>query len=536
MLCSKASKASRAIWPIGINSFLSICTMALLEIYLSSIDERRFQVSVTRSPVGGGSDTCNLPFWQGEQNRHNTIIKILESNGGFRAQDFPEPGEQDWLAEANLLIPDGQHFHPAYQQQIGQRLYQSLFSDNALNQTFQSALRLAERDNERLHLRLKFATNAAERSHLADYPWELLHDGQRFLVLRQIYLSRYIDYEASPPNLPVQTQLRLLLVSSRPQAPGLAQLPEREQNAIRRGLQRASDAGTIQLQTLDSATLDRLSVYLTDLQDEVPQILHFDGHGVYGKWCQNPLCQLFNPGIKATKCRACFGPLPFPKGYLVFENDSGGPDYVSATEFAARLPKTISLVVLSACQSGMAIAGKSVFNGAAQALIDERIPAVVAMQYEVQATAASRFAEQFYRLLGQKRPLVEALGEGRKWMGVDGDQWYRPVLYLHWHDNAGGQLFAESLLPEAAVSSRKMQEQSGQEFSGFESHMSQHPPQELKRRQLMEKYEQTSILYREVMNRMSYEMNPVTEIKLQRQADDLYRQLEEMDAQLKALE
>jgi hypothetical protein len=34
-----------------------------------------------------------------------------------------------------------------------------------------------------------------------------------------------------------------------------------------------------------------------------------------------------------------------------------------------------------------------------------------------------------------------AVSQGRAAMGVEGNQWYRPVLYLRWRDNEGGQLF-----------------------------------------------------------------------------------------------
>ncbi|MDE5117389.1 MAG: hypothetical protein O4860_09235, partial [Trichodesmium sp. St2_bin2_1] len=45
------------------------------------------------------------------------------------------------------------------------------------------------------------------------------------------------------------------------------------------------------------------------------------------------------------------------------------------------------------------------------------------------------------RSLGQKHSLAVAGSQGRTAMGVHGNQWYRPVLYLRWQDNEGGQLF-----------------------------------------------------------------------------------------------
>jgi hypothetical protein len=152
-----------------------------------------------------------------------------------------------------------------------------------------------------------------------------------------------------------------------------------------------------------------------------------------------------HPGIKTESCSACGRRLPEPQGYLAFETEQGKPDWQSAAQVAALLqPHSIALVVLSACQSGMAVAGDSVFNGIAQNLIDQRIPAVVAMQYSVRADAACDFAEQFYRVLGKKESLLKALNQGIREMDVEGNQWYRPVLYLRWQDNEGGQLFVNT--------------------------------------------------------------------------------------------
>ncbi|GAA6617898.1 effector-associated domain EAD1-containing protein [Scytonema sp. NUACC26] len=94
------------------------------------------------------------------------------------------------------------------------------------------------------------------------------------------------------------------------------------------------------------------------------------------------------------------------------------------------------------------------FNGVAQNLIGQGIPAVVAMQYLVGVDAASAFAEDFYLSLGQKESLAIALGNGQTAMGIEGDQWYRPVLYLRWEDNDGGQLFKDSPLPSDSTIQR----------------------------------------------------------------------------------
>jgi hypothetical protein len=425
--------------------------MNLFELYLTPLNAKDFRVMVTHSTpaLDGGADST-LPFWDGEQDWRTTIIKTLESNG-FRSDVdvFPRTGERDWMANvAQILSEDGIGFHPDYLKHIGQFLYTALLpTTSPVRDAFQTAMRFAEQADTELHLRLKFPADVGKQARLADYPWELLHDGQRFLQHRQVFVSRYIAYEALPPALSPQRQLRVLLISPQVEdaTQGLAKLSDAEQQAIRRGLSKAESEGSIVLESLPKASLKALSTNLSQrAETDIPQVLHFDGHGLFGKRCANPHCNQIHTGTKVKRCRNCGQQLPEPTGFLLFEDEQGKPDYVSAASLAAFLPRGVALVVLSACQSGMAIAGESVFSGTAQQLIDARVPAVVAMQYAVSVDAASQFAEQFYRVLGQKKPLVIALNEGRKWMGVDGNQWYRPVLYLRWLDNQGGQVFAES--------------------------------------------------------------------------------------------
>ncbi|NEO13287.1 MAG: formylglycine-generating enzyme family protein [Moorea sp. SIO3F7] len=63
------------------------------------------------------------------------------------------------------------------------------------------------------------------------------------------------------------------------------------------------------------------------------------------------------------------------------------------------------------------------------------------MQYNVTVKGATAFAERFYRALGNKKVLTTSVSMGQDAMGREGNQWYRPVLYLRWSDQEGGQLF-----------------------------------------------------------------------------------------------
>ncbi|NEP81808.1 MAG: NACHT domain-containing protein, partial [Okeania sp. SIO3B3] len=58
-------------------------------------------------------------------------------------------------------------------------------------------------------------------------------------------------------------------------------------------------------------------------------------------------------------------------------------------------------------------------------------------------SGATAFAERFYQALANRKPLTTAVSVGQTAMGREGNQWYRPVLYLRWENNDGGRLFGE---------------------------------------------------------------------------------------------
>jgi hypothetical protein len=425
--------------------------MHLFELYLTPLDGKRFKsIAKSSSQSDGDGDSC-LPFWDGDQDWYSAIVKTLEVDSfpSDLGKVFKKPGEQDWMVSAKILSEKRIGFHPNYLEHIGQALYGSLFPSGEMREAFQAALRMAEVEGELLHLRLRFPKKK-RRSQLADYPWELIHDGRRFLQHRDVHVSRYIAYEGVPPSFPRQEKLRVLLVSSRPT--DLPQLPDLEKQAVCEGIARAE---RIEFDQLAVPTIKGLRRYLTD---QVPQVLHFDGHGLYGKRCGSQTCGYVNPGVMAESCQKCGQDLPEAKGFLVFQDEWGRADYVSAASLAASC-QGIGLVVLSACQSGMALAGESVFNGTAQQLIDGRVPAVVGMQYKVSVKEAGDFVEQFYRVLGQGRSLLEATRAGRIAMGVDGNQWYRPVVYLRWGDNHEGQMFTEPVEANNSLSESPVREE-----------------------------------------------------------------------------
>lgn len=430
--------------------------MNLLKLCFYPIEgQHRFKVIVGGSS-GDGHHEPFLPFLDCEISSLNIrfiIVRILESTK-FHKENFAED-EIDWMVDEDLLLPDKSNFKSGYLAIIGRKLYQVLGSK--IQQVIETA-----RVNAKglLHISLQFPSDDAKHDRLTDYPWELLHDDYEFLARRGVAFSRYIAYRSSLANLPTVERLNLLLISSGigDKRMELKSLPTNERKAIISGLQQAQEQGKIQLEILEPPTLKELGIRLQQRQSKlVPNILHFDGHGVFGKRC-NECRKAYKVGD--TQCE-CGTPLGEPQGYLVLKQSDRKADYVSAKEISDLLGNSqlgeqpnseagIALVVLSSCKSGMSSKGDSVFNGVAQNLILQGIPAVIAMTYSIRVDAAAKFAEYFYRSLGEKDSLVVAFRRGQSAIGVDGNQWYRPVLYLRWADNQGGQLFKVNNSPSTS--------------------------------------------------------------------------------------
>jgi hypothetical protein len=103
-------------------------------------------------------------------------------------------------------------------------------------------------------------------------------------------------------------------------------------------------------------------------------------------------------------------------------------------------------VVLNACEG--ARTGKAqAFAGVAQSLVQQGMPAVVAMRDEISDRAAISFAEGFYRAFSLGAPVEFALGQARWAIFTDANEheWATPVLYTRLPD---GRLFEVQHLTE----------------------------------------------------------------------------------------
>lgn len=423
-----------------------------LQLYPLERAPLRFRAIATAPNESTADSEVSLPFLDDEADRRFTVVKMLEATQ-FRRADFPAEEERDWMVRAHLLHPDQDGFQQQWLKRIGQLLYDSL--GNEIQALLQASLAQAKQQGVWLHVRLEFPQDAPKFVRLTDYPWEIMADDREHLALQGATFSRYITYRSPAPNIAASEALNVLLVASRAGDPllGLEALPNREAAAIATGLEHATAQGKIHLEKLPAATQKALRERLMRHSGSArPHVLHFDGHGYFGRRCDRDGCGRMHKPVGIERCEACQNILGAPQGYLLFEDEVGGPDYISARELGELLgnlalgevpdsPQGIVLAVLSGCKTGLSLLQDSVFNGVAQNLISQGIPAVVAMQYSVSVGAAGNFAEAFYQSLGKAESVAIALRRGQSAMGIEGQQWYRPVLYLRWMDNEGGQLF-----------------------------------------------------------------------------------------------
>ena len=165
--------------------------MELLELYLSPLDDStKFEVIVTDSPAGQGRSESLLPFLDAEWDWRITVIRSLEVS--TFGPEFFSAQEQEWMIQAGILGSDRSNFHPNYLINIGEALYSSLFPPGSkVENLLQKSISFAESKSTKLLVRLKLERDVAQKTRLADYPWELLHN-QGFLCHYQVEFSRYI--------------------------------------------------------------------------------------------------------------------------------------------------------------------------------------------------------------------------------------------------------------------------------------------------------------------------------------------------------
>ncbi|MEW2519704.1 tetratricopeptide repeat protein [Actinacidiphila alni] len=263
-------------------------------------------------------------------------------------------------------------------------------------------------------------------------PWELMAAPGRGVpvALDGVALTRSLQSGGMAEVFDAPgTRLRVLMVISRPGG-----TDDVGYQMIARPLLRRLEAvrGKVELVVLRPPTLERLREVLADARaaGEPFQVVHFDGHGVFG---MTPAAS--GPGGWGTHMYAG----PGPQGMLAFEKPGGGSDLVEAGRVAQVLAEAkVPLVVLNACQSAQV--GAQVEASVATRLLAEGCASVVAMAYSVYAVAAAEFMTAFYERLFAGEPVTDAVRAGRAQLVLNAlrpslkgmlplADWMIPVLY-----------------------------------------------------------------------------------------------------------
>ncbi|MBV9170656.1 MAG: CHAT domain-containing protein [Chloroflexi bacterium] len=367
------------------------------------------------------------------------VLKLLNREA-YNADDYLD-AEDAFLRQAELVIPsgdDGLVASTALRRQVGQRLMASLLPPNQqAGYVFKSAY---EALNATLPVEIQFDANDGTVGAL---PWELLHFDEDFLFRgSRGTLSRRLNYPRHIASWqPVEVdRLRVLLIAPRPR--DVSDLGEAEIQAI-------TSINELEVDFLPRPTVEEFFNYLqTHRRARAPHVIHFDGHGVFGRRCA--ACRMVSPR-RAPVCRnpACGRDMleDTAQGYLAWEGPSQNVDFVSAEDFADKIGKVMGdegcalrMVVVSACRSAQLASGGSAFSGIAQRLNKANVPAVVAMQLDILADQATTFAQALYRGLANGDSVVDALAWARTGLRQD-QQWYCPVLYLRAVDDTEARFF-----------------------------------------------------------------------------------------------
>jgi hypothetical protein len=354
-----------------------------------------FQAQVLDSPAGQASVEFTLPFSDLEVEnyllrlgRPRRLVRRIESADMQTAKNF------------------------------GAALFNAVF-DGDVRACLRSSVDETKRDGTGVRLRLRLAD-----ASLADLPWELLYNPavNRFLALSvQTPLVRYVELPERIQPISVTPPIRVLVMLSSPtDFPALD--VEGEWNKLTDALKDLLASGQIAIDRLDNATLGTLQ---RRLRKAKYHIFHFIGHGEFDQAMQEGVLLLEGENQRGHRVGSQY------LGMLLHDHES------------------LRVAILNACE-GARSSRQDPFAGSAQSLVQQGIPAVIAMQFEIADDVAGTFAHEFYGALADGYPIDAALTEARKAIFAGGHEveWATPVLYLRAPD---GRIFdVDRQAPRAA--------------------------------------------------------------------------------------
>ena len=365
--------------------------------------------------------------------------RVLESPAGEASAEFIVPFSQSDVEDFFVQIGHTRSFETPQikkMHEFGQALFEAAFHGEVRDR-LRASLSEVNRQGAGLRIRLRLA----DTPELGNLPWEFIYDSSlnRFLALSvETPLVRYLETSQVIQPLIIKPPLRILAMICGPiDYPKLD--VEREWENLQQSLGSLQSRGLIHLQRLTPPTLSTLQ---QQLRREKYHIFHFIGHGVFSKRDQD--------------------------GFLLLENEQRNGHRLSGRDLGTLLHdhRPLRLAVLNACE-GARVALDDQFAGTAQSLIQQGIPAVIAMQFRITDQASITLAHEFYGSVADGYPVDAALTEARKAIKTQGNEleWGTPVLYMRSPD---GHIFDVAQMPAETTPSRTVPAADPQEAARLE--------------------------------------------------------------------
>ena len=283
---------------------------------------------------------------------------------------------------------------------------------DALPETVRTALQRSIDKTQAADEGLRIVLRLDEAPELATLPWESLHDRQNrrtFALSERTPLVRFLPVAtAQTDSLVVDLPLRILVVAANASDHPVPLAVEEEWARLQSALADLQERGTVALERLPRPTRGALQ---SRLRQGNVHVLHFVGHG--------------------------YADAEQGENGLVLEREDGSSHRLGGLDLALLLHDhpSLRLVLINACQGGTADPWDS-YAGVAQTLVQQGVPAVLAMQSDISDGAAVALTTTFYAALADGYPVDAALSQARKTLHAEnGDEWSTPVLFSRSQDN-----------------------------------------------------------------------------------------------------
>jgi hypothetical protein len=346
--------------------------------------------------------------------------RVLNSPAGQAAVNFVPPYSDEELASfiEQLLQSNNRQstlFEKGMLRTFGRALFDALFHGELLACLGRS-LDEAQRQGAGLRLRLRLSDTPS----LVNLPWEYLYyaPANRFLALSTATpLVHFIELPEPLRPFTITPPACILVLISAPN--DLDQLDvEKEWSNLQSALHKLVEKRQVTLLRLHNPTLTTLQ---QALRQHETHVLHFVGHGAFDSASRD--------------------------GLLAFCGPDGNAEMINAQDFGKLLhnERSLRLVVLNVCE-GSRTSIEDPFAGVAQTLVQQGVPAVIAMQFVISDQAAINFSQEFYAALADGYPVDAAVSEARVAVStrLRGGEWGAPKLFMRAAEGVLWQIGAPS--------------------------------------------------------------------------------------------